>query len=49
MKHAKRTRAGDALTGLIHGYFGLGEASETATREAHRARADFNALLDKGA
>lgn len=35
--------------GLIHGYFGLGEASETAKREAQRARADFKALLDGGA
>lgn len=35
--------------GLIHGYFGLGEASETAKQEAQRARADFKALLDKGA
>jgi acetyl esterase len=35
--------------GLIHGYFGLGEASETAKREAQAARADFKALLDKGA
>jgi acetyl esterase len=35
--------------GLIHGYFGLGEASETARREAQRARAGFKALLDKGA
>jgi acetyl esterase len=35
--------------GLIHGYFGLGEASETARREAQRARADFKALLEKGA
>ena len=35
--------------GLIHGYFGLGEASETARREAQAARADFKALLDKGA
>jgi acetyl esterase len=34
--------------GLIHGYFGLGEASETAKREAQRARADFKALLEKG-
>ena len=32
--------------GLIHGYFGLGEASETARREAQRARADFRALLE---
>jgi acetyl esterase len=31
--------------GLIHGYFGLGEASETARHEAQRARADFKALL----
>src|SRR6478735_7656499 len=35
--------------GLIHGYFGLGEASETAKREAQRARAEFKVLLDKGA
>ena len=35
--------------GLIHGYFGLGEASETAKQEAQRARTDFKALLDKGA
>ena len=35
--------------GLIHGYFGLGDASETARREAQRARADFKALLEKGA
>ena len=35
--------------GLIHGYFGLGEASETAKREAQRARADFKVLLEKGA
>jgi acetyl esterase len=35
--------------GLIHGYFGLGEASETARREAQAARADFKALLEKGA
>ena len=34
--------------GLIHGYFGLGEASETAKREAQRARADFKGLLEKG-
>ncbi len=32
--------------GLIHGYFGLGEASETAKREAQRARAKFKALLE---
>jgi acetyl esterase len=35
--------------GLIHGYFGLGDASEAARREAQRARADFKALLAKGA
>ena len=35
--------------GLIHGYFGLGEASETARREAQRARADFKALLERRA
>jgi acetyl esterase len=35
--------------GLIHGYFGLGEASETARREAQRARADFKGLLERGA
>jgi acetyl esterase len=34
--------------GLIHGYFGLGEASETARAEAQRARADFKALLAAG-
>jgi acetyl esterase len=35
--------------GLIHGYFGLGEASETARLEAQRARAEFKALLERGA
>ena len=35
--------------GLIHGYFGLGDASEAARREAQRARADFKALLKRGA
>jgi acetyl esterase len=35
--------------GLIHGYFGLGEASEAARSEAQRARADFKALLESGA
>jgi acetyl esterase len=35
--------------GLIHGYFGLGEASDTAKAEAQRARADFKTLLAKGA
>jgi acetyl esterase len=34
--------------GLIHGYFGLGAASETARHEAQRVRADFKALLDRG-
>jgi acetyl esterase len=34
--------------GLIHGYFGLGEASETAKKEAQRARADFKVLLERG-
>jgi acetyl esterase len=38
-----------AGAGLIHGYFGLGEASETARHEAQRARADFRALLERGA
>ncbi len=35
--------------GLIHGYFGLGDASAAARREAQRARADFKALLERGA
>src|SRR3954454_508502 len=34
--------------GLIHGYFGLGEASETARFDAQRARADFKAMLNRG-
>jgi len=34
--------------GLIHGYFGLGDASEAARTEAQRARADFKALLARG-
>lgn len=33
---------------LIHGYFGLGDASEVARAEAQRARADFKALLARG-
>ena len=33
--------------GLIHGYFGLVAASETARHEAERARADFRALLHR--
>jgi acetyl esterase len=35
--------------GLIHGYFGLNEASEAARDEAQRARADFKVLLERGA
>jgi acetyl esterase len=35
--------------GLIHGYFGLGEACEAARVEAQRARAEFKALLERGA
>jgi acetyl esterase len=35
--------------GLIHGYFGLVDASDAARAEAQRARADFKAMLDKGA
>ena len=35
--------------GLIHGYFGLGDASDTARLEAQRARADFRAMLERGA
>src|ERR1700710_1335837 len=42
------TRYHDGL-GLIHGYFGLGEASQSARLEAQRARADFKALLEQGA
>ena len=34
--------------GLIHGYFGLGDASDVARAEAQRARADFRTLLEKG-
>jgi acetyl esterase len=34
--------------GLIHGYFGLGEASPAARAEAQRARADFKVLLERG-
>ncbi|GIQ76386.1 alpha/beta hydrolase [Bradyrhizobium sp. RD5-C2] len=34
--------------GLIHGYFGLGDASEAARAEAQRARADFRVLLERG-
>jgi acetyl esterase len=42
------TRYHDGL-GLIHGYFGLGEASQSARLEAQRARADFKALLERSA
>jgi acetyl esterase len=42
------TKYHDGL-GLIHGYFGLGEASQSARLEAQRARADFKAMLDHGA
>ena len=35
--------------GLIHGYFGLVDASDAARAEAQRARADFKAMLAKGA
>jgi acetyl esterase len=34
--------------GLIHGYFGMNEASEAARAEAQRVRADFKALLERG-
>ncbi len=34
--------------GLIHGYFGLGEASEAARMEAERVRADFKTMLERG-
>jgi acetyl esterase len=33
---------------LIHGYFGLGEASDIARAEAQRARAEFKMLLERG-
>lgn len=33
---------------LIHGYFGLGDASDVARTEAQRARADFKTLLARG-
>ena len=35
--------------GLIHGYFGMGEASALAKAEAQRAWADFRTLLDRDA
>jgi acetyl esterase len=40
------TKYHDGL-GLIHGNFGLGEASQTARLEAQRARADFKAMLER--
>ncbi|MEA2883779.1 MAG: acetyl esterase, partial [Bradyrhizobium sp.] len=33
--------------GLIHGYFGLGDAAPVARAEAQRARADFRAMLER--
>src|ERR1700674_3847698 len=33
--------------GLIHGFFGLGDGSETARLEAQRARTDFKAMLPR--
>jgi acetyl esterase len=41
------TKYHDGL-GLIHGYFGLGDAAPSARLEAQRARADFKALLERG-
>ena len=35
--------------GLIHGFFGMGEASAAAKAEAQRAWADFKAMLERGA
>lgn len=53
--YAKTLQAADVPTryhdgfGLIHGFFGLGDACEAARIEAQRARADFKALLARGA
>jgi acetyl esterase len=53
--YAMALRAADVPTshhegfGLIHGYFGLGEASDTARAEAQRVRANFKTLLERGA
>ena len=53
--YAEALAAADVTTkyhhgaGLIHGYFGLGEASETATFEAQLARADFKAMHERRA
>jgi len=52
--YAKALRAAGVPTGrhegfgLIHGFFGLGEACEAARLEAQRARANFKALLERG-
>lgn len=52
--YAEALAAADVVTkyhhgaGLIHGYFGLGDASETARFEAQRARADFKEMLERG-
>ncbi|MFO1115580.1 MAG: alpha/beta hydrolase [Beijerinckiaceae bacterium] len=35
--------------GLIHGFFGMGDASPAARAEAEKARADFKAMLARGA
>ncbi len=35
--------------GLIHGYFGMGDASPAARAEAERVRADFRTMLTNGA
>jgi len=34
--------------GLIHGYFGLGDSSDTARTEAQRVRTDFRAMPERG-
>jgi acetyl esterase len=34
--------------GLIHGYFGLGDACPSARVEAQRARAEFRGMLQRG-
>ncbi len=53
--YARALKAADVPTrhheglGLIHGFFGLNEACEAARLEAQRARADFKALLARGA
>jgi len=53
--YAEALAAADVATkyhhgaGLIHGYFGLGDAAQSARLEAQRARADFKAMLERGA